>query len=48
MKDEGLVSHLACCDLDAGKLKELLSWARVCEMIDLSDFFLIVVKGINC
>ena len=33
MKDEGLVSHLACCDLDAGKLKELLSWARVCEML---------------
>eukprot|EP00112_Aurelia_sp_Birch-Aquarium-sp1_P008665 Seg1960.7 transcript_id=Seg1960.7/GoldUCD/mRNA.D3Y31 product="Glutamate-cysteine ligase regulatory subunit" protein_id=Seg1960.7/GoldUCD/D3Y31 len=29
MKDDGLVSHLACCDLDAGKLKELLSWARI-------------------
>ena len=28
---DGLVSHLAVCDLDAGKLKELLSWAQVCR-----------------
>ena len=27
--EDELVSHLASCDLDAGKLKELLSWARV-------------------
>eukprot|EP00795_Rhopilema_esculentum_P010595 gene10595-19333_t len=27
--EDELVSHLASCDLDAGKLKELLSWAKI-------------------
>eukprot|EP00794_Sanderia_malayensis_P015999 gene15999-17610_t len=27
--DEGIASHLAVCDLDAAKLKDLLAWARI-------------------
>jgi len=29
LHEDNIVSHLAVCDLDAGKLKELLSWAKI-------------------
>ena len=51
LHEDGLVSHLAVCDLDAGKLKELLSWTNVCYhflQLDIFHFFFILLFLQTC
>ena len=39
LHEDNIVSHLAVCDLDAGKLKELLSWAKASRLWITHCFF---------